>query len=122
MVRGANQGDGGKGMTDKIQIDRELLEALRDCADDCVAYEKALGNNACDRRILDYGHIVEESEALLDVPSKFLEELRRDAERYRFLRDAGRADKYTDSIWCYALESFDEAIDAAIAAEKSGDE
>lgn len=47
-----------------------------------------------------------------------VEELAKDAERYRFLRDADKCDMHTDQIWQYAIESLDGAVDAGIAAMK----
>lgn len=45
-----------------------------------------------------------------------LAEAKRDAERYRFIRDADQADGRLDfdSILCYSMDSLDEAVDAAI--------
>lgn len=46
-----------------------------------------------------------------------LEEARKDAERYRFLRDAGRSDCITRELSLYAMETLDEYVDAAMEDE-----
>ena len=45
------------------------------------------------------------------------EELWRDAERYRFIRDADRSDCITPELGLYAMESLDEYVDAAMEDE-----
>lgn len=44
----------------------------------------------------------------------------RDAERYRFIRDADVSDDLIPDIALYAMESLDEYIDAAMLAAKTG--
>lgn len=44
----------------------------------------------------------------------------RDAERYRFIRDADVSDDLIPDIALYAMESLDEYIDAAMLAAKEG--
>jgi hypothetical protein len=44
-------------------------------------------------------------------------ELRKDAVRYRFIRDADRSDCITPEISLYAMETLDEYVDAAIDGE-----
>lgn len=44
-------------------------------------------------------------------------ELRKDAERYRFIRDADRSDCISQEISIYAMGSLDEYVDAALAGE-----
>lgn len=48
-----------------------------------------------------------------------LADSKQDAARYRFIRDADRSDEHLgfDSILCYAMESLDEAVDAAMRKE-----
>ena len=60
----------------------------------------------------------EEHWARRDILLAAVEELVKDAERYRFLRDADKCDMHTDQIWQYAMESLDGAVDAGIAAMK----
>jgi hypothetical protein len=45
------------------------------------------------------------------------EQLRVDAERYRFIRDADRSDCITPELSLYAMESLDEYVDAAMEDE-----
>ena len=45
------------------------------------------------------------------------EQIRVDAERYRFIRDADRSDCITTELSLYAMESLDEYVDAAIEDE-----
>lgn len=45
------------------------------------------------------------------------EDVQRDAERYRFIRDANRSDCITREISLYAMESLDEYVDAAMEGE-----
>lgn len=45
------------------------------------------------------------------------EALRKDAERYRFIRDADRSDCITPELALYAMESLDEYVDAAMDDE-----
>ena len=45
------------------------------------------------------------------------EALKRDAERYRFIRDADRSDCITPEIGLYAMESLDGYVDAAMEDE-----
>ena len=51
------------------------------------------------------------------------EDVRRDAERYRFIRDADRSDALIsyDDLMTFAAGSLDEAIDAAMAAQPQGE-
>lgn len=42
---------------------------------------------------------------------------RKDAERYRFIRDADRSDCITHELSLYAMESLDEYVDAAMEGE-----
>lgn len=51
--------------------------------------------------------------AVLDA----LEAAQRDAERYRFIRDADRSDCITPELALYAMESLDEYVDAAMEDE-----
>jgi hypothetical protein len=44
-------------------------------------------------------------------------QLRVDAERYRFIRDADRSDCITPELSLYAMESLDEYVDAAMEGE-----
>lgn len=62
------------------------------------------------------GHIarIVELEAALAEASK-------DAERYRFIRDADRSDCIKHEIGLYAMESLDEYIDAALEGEATVD-
>lgn len=46
-----------------------------------------------------------------------MEQLRADAERYRFIRDADRSGCITREIALYAMESLDEAVDFAMENE-----
>jgi len=48
-----------------------------------------------------------------------LERLRKDAERYRFIRDADRSDCIWREICIYAMETLDEYVDAAMEGENS---
>jgi hypothetical protein len=45
------------------------------------------------------------------------EQLRVDAERYRFIRDADRSDCITPELSLYAMETLDEYVDAAMEDE-----
>lgn len=45
------------------------------------------------------------------------ERLRKDAERYRFIRDADRSDCIWREICIYAMETLDEYVDAAMDGE-----
>lgn len=45
------------------------------------------------------------------------EALRRDAERYRFIRDADRSESISHELGVYAMESLDEYVDAAMEGE-----
>lgn len=45
------------------------------------------------------------------------ETLRKDAERYRFIRDADRSDCITPELALYAMESLDAYVDAAMDDE-----
>lgn len=46
-----------------------------------------------------------------------LAEARKDAERYRFIRDADRSDCITQELSLYAMETLDEYVDAAMEGE-----
>lgn len=53
-------------MSHKIQIDRELLEALTGCAEDCIDYELDKGLRCGPRRIALYTSIADQADALLE--------------------------------------------------------
>ena len=46
-----------------------------------------------------------------------VEALRKDAERYRFIRDADRSDCITPEMGLYCMETLDEYVDAAMEDE-----
>ena len=48
-----------------------------------------------------------------------IEALRKDAERYRFVRDANRSSCIDSELATYAMESLDEYVDAAMEDESN---
>lgn len=56
--------------------------------------------------------------AHIDAQAAEIERLRKDASRYRFIRDADRSDTHIDDIALYAMGSLDEYIDAAMKEQK----
>lgn len=61
--------------------------------------------------------IVSEVLAHIDALEAENERLRKDAERYRFIRDADRSDCIWREICIYAMETLDEYVDAAMDGE-----
>lgn len=57
-------------MTDKIEIPRDLLEELRDCAAECANYEMSRGRVAKEGRIESYRDTVDEVDDLLREPAQ----------------------------------------------------
>ena len=53
-----------------------------------------------------------------DAVAAELAAMRRDAERYRFIRDADKSDDLIPEVGLYAMESLDSYIDAAMAAQE----
>lgn len=51
-----------------------------------------------------------------DAAKAELEAMRKDAERYRFIRDADRSNDLIPEIGLYAMESLDDYVDAAMAS------
>lgn len=58
------------------------------------------------------------AEAELASARQQIEALRKDAERYRFIRDADRSDCITPELSLYAMKSLDEYVDAAMEDEQ----
>lgn len=58
-------------------------------------------------------------EALIDAATE-IARLRKDAERYRWLRDNGRGD--LDILWVYQGEELDRLIDSEISREKGAND
>lgn len=56
-----------------------------------------------------------------DALAAKLAEAERDAERYRFIRDADRSDCITRELGLYAMETLDEYVDAAMEDESAID-
>ena len=73
---------------------------------------------------LPYGYVYPQKESGVSVPvyahpaPSVPDDVVRDAERYRFIRDADVSDDLIPDIALYAMESLDEYIDAAMLAAK----
>lgn len=59
--------------------------------------------------------VVPKKDQLLTQAAAALQALSRDAERYRFIRDADKSDGLIPELGLYAMESLDDYVDAAMA-------
>lgn len=59
-------------------------------------------------------HFSPQPAAQIALTDAEIERLRKDASRYRFIRDADRSDTHIDDIALYAMGSLDEYIDTAM--------
>lgn len=102
---------------------REALAAARACilldrtsVADCHAAPDGRVDEDGAAALEDYDAVLAQIDAaapLIDA----LEAAQRDAERYRFIRDADRSDCITPELGLYAMESLDEYVDAAMEDE-----
>ena len=100
--------------TDRARLE-ELLGEYWEIAFEESSGVVAIGNKA--NRVL---HEIRALFYALAAPATApdeLERLRKDAERYRFIRDADRSDCIWREICIYAMETLDEYVDAAMDGE-----
>lgn len=92
-----------------------------------VAFAYAIESAACAERDARIAELEAANEAfgkrqewwsarMLELEQQ-LAEARKDAERYRFIRDADRSDCITQELSLYAMETLDEYVDAAMEGE-----
>lgn len=79
------------------------------CVNECGGYEQA--------RAVESAATAPLLERIAELERE-LEAVRKDAERYRFIRDANRSSCIDSEIATYAMESLDEYVDAAMEDEQ----
>jgi hypothetical protein len=104
-----------------IIIGRELLEqALGQLICNTNNMQKGMSKSIQKLCARENAEVLERLRTALAAPATApdeLERLRKDAERYRFIRDADRSDCIWREICIYAMETLDEYVDAAMDGE-----